>query len=70
MPTKDERREREVTTYLSVPEAARLLEVERRTVLRLIDAGKLDAIRFGRGYRIRRASFDRMIQDSAVRRTA
>lgn len=70
MPTKAERKGRELTTYLSVPEAARLLEVDRRTVIRLIDAGKLDTIRFGRAYRIRRASFDRMIQDSAVRRTA
>lgn len=58
------------TTYMSVPQVARALEVDRRTVVRLIDKGQLEAIRFGRAYRIKRASYDQLVEQSTIRRSA
>ena len=42
---------------MKVPEVAAGLRTSKMTVYRLIKAGRLDAIRVGRGFRIRRTSF-------------
>jgi excisionase family DNA binding protein len=39
--------------FLTVPEVADILRVSKMTVYRMIHAGTLEAIRVGRGFRIR-----------------
>jgi excisionase family DNA binding protein len=39
-------------TFLTVAEVARLMRVSNMTVYRLVHAGELPAVRFGRSYRI------------------
>lgn len=41
--------------FLTPAEAAKLLRVTRRTVYNWLKEGKLPAVQFGRGWRIRRA---------------
>jgi excisionase family DNA binding protein len=43
--------------YLTVPQAAELLQVSEKTILRLIKAEKLDAQRYGRQWRLPSAQF-------------
>ena len=43
--------------YLTVPQAAELLQVSEKTILRLIKAEKLEAQRFGRQWRLPSAQF-------------
>lgn len=39
-------------TFLTVAEVAELMRVSKMTVYRLVHAGELPAIRFGRSYRV------------------
>ncbi len=43
--------------FLTVPQAAELLQVSEKTILRLIKAGKMEATRFWRQWRIPSAQF-------------
>lgn len=43
--------------FMTVAEVAEALRVSRRTVIRMIKAGALDAVQPGRDYRIRTASY-------------
>jgi excisionase family DNA binding protein len=45
------------TPYLTVPQAAELLQVSEKTILRLIKAEKIEARRVGRQWRIPSAQF-------------
>jgi excisionase family DNA binding protein len=40
--------------FLTPEEAAKLLKVTRRTIYNWLKAGKVPAVQFGRGWRIRR----------------
>lgn len=42
---------------MTVPEVAAGLRTSKMTVYRLIKAGRLEAIRVGRGFRVRRTSY-------------
>lgn len=48
--------------FLTVAETAAVLKLNQQTVRNWIDAGTLPAIRIGRRVRIRRADFDRLIE--------
>ena len=55
--------ENEPHDLMKVPEVAAGLRTSKMTVYRLIKAGRLDAIRVGRGFRIRRASFQAYLEE-------
>ncbi|MGZ6661934.1 MAG: helix-turn-helix domain-containing protein [Solirubrobacteraceae bacterium] len=48
--------------FLTVAEIAAVLKLNQQTVRNWIDAGKLPAIHVGRRVRIRRADFDRLLE--------
>ena len=48
--------------FLTVAEIAAVLKLNQQTVRNWIDAGKLPALHVGRRVRIRRADFDRMLE--------
>ena len=48
--------------FLTVAEIAAVLKLNQQTVRNWIDAGKLPAVHVGRRVRIRRADFDRMLE--------
>jgi excisionase family DNA binding protein len=49
--------------YVTVAEVADLLRVSNMTVYRLVQAGRLPAVRVGRSYRIREEDVDRYLAD-------
>jgi excisionase family DNA binding protein len=55
--------------FLTVAEVAEMMRVSRMTVYRLVHAGELPAIRFGRSFRVPEAAvvraLDQMVSDSA-----
>ena len=48
--------------YLTVEQVADLLQVHWQTVLNYIKAGKLEAVRLGKGYRIEQSAIERFIK--------
>ena len=52
-------------TFLTVDEIGKLLKVERRTIIRLIESGRLRAVKLGRFWRVRRSDFQRFIKGRA-----
>lgn len=48
--------------WLTVTEIKTELRVHAMTVYRLIHAGRLDAVKVGRSYRVRRADLDRYLE--------
>jgi excisionase family DNA binding protein len=46
---------------MKTEEVAARLRLSRMTVIRMIHAGKLDAIRAGRSFRVKRASVQKML---------
>lgn len=56
-------------TFLTVAEVARVLAVSGRTVRRLVETGRLDAVRIGRAPRARLrvspAAFQRFVESAA-----
>lgn len=55
-------------TYLTVDEAAELLRVSRRTILRMVDAGKIpSALKVGAQYRIPSTFVDEMKMSVAAK---
>ncbi|MGH2859180.1 MAG: helix-turn-helix domain-containing protein, partial [Solirubrobacteraceae bacterium] len=51
-------------TYLTVAEVAERLKLNQQTVRNWIDQGSLPALRVGRRVRIRRADFQRILEES------
>lgn len=52
--------------YLTIAEACKVLRTSRWTIRRLLDSGKLEAIKVGRRVRITRASVERYIAQQTV----
>jgi excisionase family DNA binding protein len=52
--------------YLTVEQAAAILQVHWQSILNYIKRGDLPAIRIGRGYRISRSALDKFIQDRST----
>ncbi len=52
-----------MTTYLTIHDVAEEMDVEYKTVYRLVTSGKLPSFRVGRVYRIRRVDLDRYIEE-------
>ncbi len=50
--------------FLKVSEVAALLRVSRMSVYRLIHAGELEAVRFGRNFRVPERAVDSYLRDS------
>ncbi|MGB7962866.1 MAG: helix-turn-helix domain-containing protein [Propionicimonas sp.] len=48
--------------FLKVNEVAELLRVSRMSVYRLIHAGELEAVRFGRNFRVPEAAVDEYLR--------
>jgi excisionase family DNA binding protein len=48
--------------FLTVAEVARALRVSNMTVYRLVNSGRLPAVRVGRGYRIREEDVRRYLE--------
>lgn len=51
-------------TFLKVAEVAALLRVSKMSVYRLIHAGDLEAVRFGRSFRVPQHAVDVYLRDS------
>ena len=51
-------------TFLKVAEVAALLRVSQMSVYRLIHAGDLEAVRFGRSFRVPQHAVDVYLRDS------
>jgi excisionase family DNA binding protein len=56
-------------TFLTTDEVLEYLQVNLRTVYRLISAGKLPAVRVGRQWRLRRSDIDAWLDTQRVRTT-
>jgi len=52
------------TTFLTVAEVASTLRVSKMSVYRLIHSGELEAVRFGRSFRVTRKALDAFLKDS------
>ena len=48
---------------MTVAEVAETLKLNQQTVRNWIDAGKLPAVRLGRRVRVKRADFDRLVEE-------
>ena len=53
--------------FLTASEVAERMRVSKMTVYRLIRAGQMDAVRIGRGYRVREDALEKYIQASYVK---
>jgi excisionase family DNA binding protein len=56
--------------FLTVAEVAEILKLNQQTVRNWIEQGSLPAQRFGRRVRIRRADFDRVLEEGLALTTA
>lgn len=54
------------TRFMTVNEVAELLRVSRMTVYRMVHAGELPAVRFGRSYRVPEAAVQQLLEHGAV----
>lgn len=50
------------TRFMTVTEVAEMMRVSRMTVYRMIHAGELPAVRFGRSYRVPESSVEQVLQ--------
>ncbi len=50
--------------FLSIEDAAKLLDVDYKTIYKLVRSGEIPAARIGRVYRIKRADFDEFFERS------
>ncbi|MCY1157614.1 MAG: DNA-binding protein, partial [Citricoccus sp.] len=48
--------------FMTVTEVAEMMRVSRMTVYRMIHAGELPAVRFGRSYRVPQAAVEEILQ--------
>jgi excisionase family DNA binding protein len=53
--------------FLTVAEVADMMRVSRMTVYRLVHAGELPAIRFGRSFRVPESAVEHLLQSATVR---
>ena len=51
-------------TFLTVAEVATLMRVSKMSVYRLIHSGDLEAVRFGRSFRVKESAVDAYLKDS------
>lgn len=51
-------------TFLTVAEVATILRVSKMSVYRLIHGGQLEAVRFGRSFRVTRKALDAYLKES------
>ena len=56
--------------FLTVAEVAQLMRVSKMTVYRMIHAGELPAVKFGRSFRVPLSSVQEAISDATGTRTA
>jgi len=56
--------------FLTVAEVAEMMRVSSMTVYRLVHAGELPAVRFGRSYRIPESAVAAVVQNPASERDA
>ncbi|MET1088932.1 MAG: helix-turn-helix domain-containing protein [Arthrobacter sp.] len=54
------------TRFLTVAEVAQLTRLSKATVYRLVRAGRIPAVRFGRSYRVTEAAVHEYITKAAV----
>lgn len=52
--------------FYTVGQVARLLKIHWQTVLNYIKAGKLKAVKLGKGYRIEKQALDQFVKDNRV----
>ena len=52
--------------FLTVAEVAELMRVSNMTVYRMVHAGELPAIRFGRSFRVPESAVEHLLQTAAV----
>jgi excisionase family DNA binding protein len=52
--------------FLTVAEVAYLTRLSKATVYRLVRAGRIPAVRFGRSYRVTEAAVDEYIENAAL----
>jgi excisionase family DNA binding protein len=50
------------TRFMTVTEVAEMMRVSRMTVYRMIHAGELPAVRFGRSYRVPESAVEEILQ--------
>ena len=51
-------------SFLTVAEVAALMRVSKMSVYRLIHSGELEAVRFGRSFRVKESAVDAYLRDS------
>jgi excisionase family DNA binding protein len=56
--------------FLTVAEVAEMMRVSSMTVYRMVHAGELPAVRFGRSYRIPESAVEQWVQAGASNRNA
>lgn len=54
------------TRFMTVTEVAEMMRVSRMTVYRMIHAGELPAVRFGRSYRVPEAAVEQILQTGST----
>ncbi|GAA1130156.1 hypothetical protein GCM10009670_23700 [Citricoccus alkalitolerans] len=54
------------TRFMTVTEVAEMMRVSRMTVYRMIHAGELPAVRFGRSYRVPESAVEQILQTGAT----
>jgi excisionase family DNA binding protein len=52
--------------FLTVSEVAEVMRVSRMTVYRLVHAGRLPAVRFGRSFRVPEAAVEQYLRNAVV----
>lgn len=58
--------DRDDPPYYTLEEIAKRLRVTVATVRRYVRAGRLDAVRLGREYRVRRDALDRFLREASA----
>lgn len=58
--------ERDESPYYTLEEIAKRLRVTVATVRRYVRAGRLEAVRLGREYRVRRDALDRFLREASA----
>lgn len=53
--------------WLTVAEISRELKLHVMTVYRLINGGKLEAVKVGRSYRVQRTEFERYLREARTK---
>lgn len=54
------------TRFMTVTEVAEMMRVSRMTVYRMIHAGELPAVRFGRSYRVPESAVEQILQTGST----